>query len=119
MRAAEIVERDVEANGGKVTVNLFAKAVAKAGKPNLRNVLIGQNKNWRNCGRPYFFKPHPPRCSKNYSMIFDTSFAVQIRIVPAIGCYARTGKWANPVAVGAGSTGINGSKNSGSGTKMK
>lgn len=33
VRAAEIVERDVQAHSGKVTIDLFAKAVAQSGKP--------------------------------------------------------------------------------------
>ena len=33
MRAAEIVERDVQAHGGKVAIDLFAKAVAQSSKP--------------------------------------------------------------------------------------
>jgi hypothetical protein len=33
MRPAEIVERNVQPNGGKVAIDLFRKAVAQSGKP--------------------------------------------------------------------------------------
>jgi hypothetical protein len=33
MCAAEIVERHVQANGGKVTIDLLAKSIAQSGKP--------------------------------------------------------------------------------------